>query len=389
MEREAALGLMRRAVDIGVQVWPEMAERHMEVPLDYFSDPAIFATEKALYERSPLALIASCEIPDANDFVVRNAVGRSVLVTRDEDGRAHAFLNYCRHRGAEPAHGCGNARRFTCPYHAWVYDPKGALVGMPLRDRHDSLDLENYGLVELPSEERHGFVWVVLRRDLPIDVAAHLGTLDDEIGRLRCDTMRYYPSHEEARIDANWKAVAEGLLEGIHVPIVHAQTFNLNPQAANVDLAYYDGFGPHVRWGLGLFDHDGATQLQSTPEAEWKPDESIGNIWLISPGLLLANELYGVIYATLTPGAHPAESFFRYGWLSPVTEAPEGMPGPEQMADRARRAVYEDLAVWEGCGRGLTMGQHGHELIGRNEKGLQLFHEGLARETGYTGLRYV
>jgi hypothetical protein len=35
------------------------------------------------------------------------------------------------------------------------------------------------------------------------------------------------------------------------------------------------------------------------------------------------------------------------------------------------------------------MGQHGYELIGRNEKGLQLFHEGLARETGYAGLRYV
>jgi hypothetical protein len=35
------------------------------------------------------------------------------------------------------------------------------------------------------------------------------------------------------------------------------------------------------------------------------------------------------------------------------------------------------------------MGQHGAELIGRNERGLQLFHEGLARATGYEGLRYV
>jgi hypothetical protein len=201
--------------------------------------------------------------------------------------------------------------------------------------------------------------------------------------------MRYYPSHEEAPISANWKSVAEGLLEGIHVPIVHAKTFNLNPQAANVDLAFYDSYGPHVRWGLGLFDHAGAKQLRQTPESEWKPDEAIGCIWLISPGLLLANELYGIIYATLTPGPHPAESFFRYGWLSPVTEAPDGMPGPEDLADRARRAVYEDLAVWEGCGRGLSRGQHGYELIGRNEKGLQLFHEALVRETGYTGLRYV
>ena len=389
MEREAALRLMDRAVTVGETQWPEMAERHMEVPLEYFNDPGLFATETALYERSPLALIASSEIANPNDFLVRNALGRSVLLTRDADGRAHAFLNYCRHRGAEPACGSGNSRRFNCPYHGWVYDSRGALVGMPLRDRHENLDLGHYGLVELPSEERHGFVWAVLTRDHAIDVAAHLGELDDEIGRLGCEKMRYYPSHDQVRIDANWKSVAEGLLEGIHVPIVHAQTFNLNPQAANVDVAYYDGFGPHVRWGLGLFDRDGAKALRAAPRAEWEPDQAIGNIWLVSPGLLLANELYGIIYATLTPGSHPAESFFRYGWLSSVTEAPEGMPSPEAMADRARRAVYEDLAVWEGCGRGLAMGQHGYELIGRNEKGLQLFHQGLARESGYTGFRYV
>ena len=389
MERDAALGLMRRAVEVGIDQWPETADRYMEVPLDYFTDPEWFERERALFARSPQALIASTEIANPNDFLVRNALGRSILFTRDDEGTAHAFLNYCRHRGAEPAHGCGNARRFTCPYHAWVYDSKGSLVGMPLRDRHGDLELNAYGLVELPSEERHGFVWVVLQHDLPIDVRAFLGPLDDEIGRLGCDRMRYHPSHEEARIGANWKAVSEGLLEGIHVPIVHAATFNLNPQAANVDVAYYDAFGPHVRWGLGLFDRDGATTLRDAPESTWQPDEAIGNIWLISPGLLLANELYGIIYATLTPGSHPGESFFRYGWLSPVVEAPDGMPSPEDMADRARRAVHEDLAVWEGCGRGLTMGQHSHELIGRNEKGLQLFHEGLARETGYTGLRYV
>ena len=42
------------------------------------------------------------------DFLVRNAIGRSIMLTRDDDGVAHAFLNYCRHRGAEPAQGCGS-----------------------------------------------------------------------------------------------------------------------------------------------------------------------------------------------------------------------------------------------------------------------------------------
>jgi phenylpropionate dioxygenase-like ring-hydroxylating dioxygenase large terminal subunit len=389
MQHEVALALMRRAVTIAETQWPEMADAHMEVPIDYFSDEEFAARERALFETSPLALAAASEIANPHDFLVRNAVGRSVLITRDGDGVAHAFLNYCRHRGAEPAQGCGNAQRFSCPYHSWVYDTKGQLVGMPLRDRYDGLDFSRYGLVELPSEERHGFIWVVLRRDHPIDVAEHLGELDAELASLRCDAMSYYPALAEAPLEANWKSVAEGVLEGLHVPYVHADTFNLNPQAVNVDLAFYDAIGPHVRWGLPMFDQAEAERLRSVPEEQWKPEESIGCIWLISPGLLLAHELYGIIYADLSPGERVDRSTFRYGWLSPVAVPPEGMPPPEEMAARAARAIGQDQLVWEGCGRGLARGAHGYELIGRNEKGVQLFHEVLARQTGFTGLRYV
>lgn len=389
MQRSVGLDLMRRAVAIAEQQRPEMADAAMEVPLDYFVDEEFAAKERELFETSPLALVAASEIANPNDYIVRNAVGRSVLLTRDEDGVAHAFMNYCRHRGAEPVEGCGNARRFSCPYHAWVYDTKGQLVGMPLRDRHAGLDLSSYGLVELSSEERHGFLWVVLRRDHPIDVAAHLGELDDEIGGLGCDTMQYYSALAEKPLKANWKSVAEGLLEGLHVPYVHADTFNLNPQAVNIDLAFHDVIGPHVRWGLPMFGEDEAKRLRAIPEDEWRPEQSIGCIWLISPGLLLANELYGLIYADLTPGPGLSESSFRYGWLSPVKDPPAGMPTPEEMAARAARAVLQDELVWEGCGRGLSRGAHSHELIGQNEKSVQLFHEALARQTGYTGLRYV
>lgn len=389
MERDAAVSLMRRAVDIAERQWPEMADHYMEVPLDYFNDEALAAKERALFETSPLALVASTEIGAPGDFLVRNALGRSILLTRDDDGVAHAFLNYCRHRGAEPAQGCGNARRFTCPYHGWVYDSRGRLSGVPQRNRFDDFNFDGHGLVELSSEERHGFVWVVLQRDHPIDVAAHLGALDSEIGGLGCDKMTYYSSIAEAPLEANWKSVAEGVLEGIHVPYVHADTFNLNPQAFNVDVAFYDVIGPHVRWGLPIFDRDEAVRLRSVPEDEWLPDERIGCIWLVFPGLLLANELYGVIYADLTPGLTVTSSTFRYGWLSPVADPPEGQPGPGEMAARAARAIVQDQQVWEGCGRGLSRGAHGYEVIGRNEKGVQLFHEVIARLTGYAGLRYV
>ena len=388
MQRSIAVGLMRRALDIVERQWPETAERHMRVPLDYYASEALAAKERELFETSPLALLASSELAQPHDYLVRNALGRSVLLTRDEDGVAHAFLNYCRHRGAEPAQGCGNARRFSCPYHAWTYDTKGRLVGMPLADRHTRLDRAQHGLVELPSEERHGFLWVVMRPGHAIDVAAHLGDLDAEIGSLGCAKMKYYSSLPEAPLEVNWKSVAEGLLEGIHVPHVHPGTFNLNPQASNVDLAFYDVIGPHVRWGMGMFGQEDVQRLRALPESDWKPMEHVGCIYLIAPGLLLAHELYGMIYADLTPGGAVQKSYLRYGWLSPVEEPPPGMPSPADMAARAARAIGQDQVVWEGCGRGLTRGGHDYALIGPNEKGLQLFHQQLAARIGYEGLSY-
>ena len=163
MLRNVGIELMKRALALMENQWPEMADSHMQVPLEYYNDEEFAAREREIFETSPLALCAASEIGNRHDYIVRSAVGRSVLLTRDGDGVAHAFLNYCRHRGAEPARGCGNARSFQCPYHAWTYDSKGKLVGMPLRDRYEGLDLSSLGLVELPSEERHGFLWAVLR----------------------------------------------------------------------------------------------------------------------------------------------------------------------------------------------------------------------------------
>jgi len=388
MQPSVATDLLNRALRIVETQTPEMADAYMHVPLDYYTRADLADRERDIFETTPLALIAASEIGKPNDYLVRNAVGKSVLITRDENGKAHAFLNYCRHRGAEPAQGCGNARRFTCPYHAWTYDNHGRLIGMPLRDRHQSLDLSQYGLTELPCEERHGFVWVVLRPGHPIDVAAHLGELDQEIAELGCAKMTYHSSLAEQHLAVNWKAVGEGLLEGIHVPHVHPQTFGLNPQATNVDLSFYDRVGRHVRYGFAMFDQDGAKRLRATPESEWKPERELGCVWLIFPGLMLANELYGLLYADLTPGATTGESYLRYGWLSPYASGPDGMPPPEHMAARAARGVGEDKPVWEGCQRGIANGAHDHVLIGRNEKGLQLFHEIVSQSVGYNGLRY-
>lgn len=388
--------LLERSIRIVEERMPELAHSFMQVPLSYYRDAEIAERERQLFMTQPRPVVASTEIAAADDYLVRMTMGRSILCTRDVDGKAHVFLNYCRHRGAEPAKGCGNARRHSCPYHGWAYNSKGELVAMPLPDRNATLDYSELGLVELPSEERHGFVWAILTPGLAIDVAAHLGEVDGQLAAQGLEKMRYVNSLPLEPISANWKCVAEGVVESLHVPFVHRATFNVDPvsggerfvSSAAIDMAIYDRFGPHVRYALPTFGRDQLDAMRGHRDAG-KPVgwQQVVSVWLLSPGVLIANDSYGLDIGLMEPGPTTDTAYFRYGWMGPHVP-PEGLPTVEEMAQRAGAAVREDAPVWEGCGRGLALGGHDYALIGRNEKGVQLFHEALAAQTGYAGLRY-
>ena len=73
-----------------------------------------------------------------------------VLVVRDSEGKVHAFLNICRHRGNRLCRAdAGNAERFTCAYHGWTYRNDGRLVGVPyFREAYyGALERERWGLI--------------------------------------------------------------------------------------------------------------------------------------------------------------------------------------------------------------------------------------------------
>ena len=87
--------------------------------------------------------------------------GVPILVLRGRDGKLRAFLNVCRHRGAKVAQGCGKARMFVCPYHAWTYDLDGKVRGIPDERCFPGVRPERSTLTALPLCEKHGLVWVI------------------------------------------------------------------------------------------------------------------------------------------------------------------------------------------------------------------------------------
>src|SRR3546814_10572239 len=68
---------------------------------------------------------------DLGDFVTRRVAGRDLVLSRDSTGVMRCFLNACPHRGAKIVREkTGNARSFTCIYHAWQFNNAGKLIGL-------------------------------------------------------------------------------------------------------------------------------------------------------------------------------------------------------------------------------------------------------------------
>ena len=97
-------------------------------------------------------------LPEKGSYATVDVGGRSVILTRDEQGQAAAMLNVCRHRGAEITNGCGKASVLQCPYHGWTYRLDGTGAARRRADHFDGVELAD--LVALPVKEQDGLIWV-------------------------------------------------------------------------------------------------------------------------------------------------------------------------------------------------------------------------------------
>ena len=108
----------------------------MTIPAAHYYDPERWRREvDLLFKRVPLLVATSAELRDAHAYRALEVCGIPIIVWRDDAGTVRAFVNMCSHRGAMlVGEGTGSARRLSCPYHAWTYDPRGDLVGIYKRD---------------------------------------------------------------------------------------------------------------------------------------------------------------------------------------------------------------------------------------------------------------
>ncbi|MCK9896030.1 aromatic ring-hydroxylating dioxygenase subunit alpha [Frankia sp. AgB32] len=343
----------------------DLAPSTMRIPNANYTDPAVAVVERRTTFSAPLLVTHSSAVPEAGSFLTLDLLGTPVIVVRGGGGKVRVLVNACRHRGAMVAEGSGCTRRFTCPYHNWAYDTDGALVGIPdRRQGFDDLDPAAHGLVELPSEVRHGFVWAVRDPAGVIDVARHLGPLDQELAAWDFDHHEVTATME-LPLESNWKCALEAFQETYHFPYVHGGSLVGRGTISNI--VTFDQFGRHHRLGVPL------RSLGTGPEPT--EGENMTCIYYIHPCSVISTSPLGAELLQFYPGSTPASSTVRHTVLSRFPLSDDGVAAFFKDYVPQIQAVVrdEDAVVLERSGKGLAAG-HTDVVLGRNEIGCQAAH---------------
>jgi phenylpropionate dioxygenase-like ring-hydroxylating dioxygenase large terminal subunit len=134
--------------------------RSCTLPPVIYRSLEFFEFEKeAVFGHDWLCVGRASQIPEPGDFFTITIVDEPLIVVRDKSRRVRVLSAVCQHRGMVVAEGSGSCTKFTCPYHQWVYDLDGRLLGTPAMERAEAFQKSDYALPELRVEEWQGFVF--------------------------------------------------------------------------------------------------------------------------------------------------------------------------------------------------------------------------------------
>ncbi len=374
MDRDELIDLTRRALKLARDRATDLAPgTHLVDAADYTSTVR-HDRDRAMLMASPQLVGYVSELPDPGAFCTKTVMGRSILLTRTAAGSVKAFENVCLHRQSQVVTGCGSAKRFTCPYHAWTYDNSGRLVALPGYEGFPEVTVKSDGLTELPAAEYAGFLWVALDPGGHLDVAAHLGPLADELGSWGIG--RWSPLGEKV-LDRpiNWKLAVDTFSENYHFATVHRQTF---ATVARSNCTVFDSYGPHHRL---IFPLNTILELDNVPEEQWDPFHNMVVIYALFPNIVLSVTIANGELFRIYPGDRPGRSTTVHQNSTPLDISDESVAaGAQAVFEYAHATVRdEDYRLVEGLQANLESGARDHLLFGRNEPGLQHRHLSWAR----------
>ena len=378
MEKSKRIRIAKKIFDLYDKGIPDYGEESWECDVGRFTDQARFEREKVkLFLERPQFIAITGDLPEPGDYYATDIAGRPILLTRGKDGTVHAFLNACRHRGVKIAEdGCGHAQRFTCPYHGWVFNNEGALIGVPTKEAFEPEQLKTRGLIELACVEKIGMIVVHPQPGATFDFDEFLGEMKDYLEDYKIEDYRLVRAYKApARI--NWKHAVDGGLEAYHVPYLHANTFGTG---GLIQL-------PHEQFG----DHHALIapareilSLRDKPEEEWPHDCHFSSTNAIFPNTVIGGGRPILYFQRSEPMEKVGECnyvFRLYGRKNPTPAEAEAL---EKAADFFMKvSLEEDLPAQSSSQIMMESGIVPSVLFGKREICLTRMHKGYDRAIGH------
>ena len=155
----------------------------------------------------------------------------------------------------------------VCPYHAWSYHLDGSLRMTPGFES-DHFDPSTHGLVRLPCEEWHGWIFVDASGEAP-PIERHLAGLEALVGPYEPERLVTKGRHEYV-VNANWKILNENYQECYHCPMIHPELCNASPPKSGANYVHpgegaWVGGWMELREDMDTMSLDGKTSSDGLP----------------------------------------------------------------------------------------------------------------------------
>jgi len=378
---------LRRLVDHLQRRSTDQVPEQLAVDPSIYRDPEFAAAERErVFGRVPVIACHTTELPEFGSFITMRLPNNEAVIVRQEDGSVRAMVNSCRHRGSmvETAERGTCPRRLQCPYHGWSYNLDGSLRSATHEVSFGEFDHIATGLVQLPVEERHGYVWVVDNPQATLDLDAWLGPeMNAILGSYGIE--KYVCAHKGSFDEpANWKVMQDAFLDGYHIQFVHRETA---AKMTYTNILTLDDYGRHTRFmsprkKLGKL-------LEDLPEGSELSEEQIRRYINISHGLLPnATMLFlpdHIQLLSFYPGADPGHCRMEIRLIVPSLED-SGWDEQrwQETWDRNWQINMdilrdEDFPIARNTQRAVSSTGAGPLLIGRNEVANYVFHREIRR----------